>query len=644
VKASTLNIFFQLRILGEQHLKFHIGVSSSIYKTLQNPFPLLAFVRIVWFIRLAPEASCRSAIDAARNVVADVGVKAAASSGGLSELAQIRDTNSERDCKRLLHQKLCLALPVQRSKLRTSKSNAPKIPILTMTNWIDFMVKNNCWHILCGLVRPDAPREEQILSRFWEMYKVQCPDHEIFQLAASGKVELSRTAPVVLHGDEGRGRKHRAHLVISFRSLLGRGIHTRKPQSANKVRKPFLKQMCNYKGHSYTNRFMIAGVRKEDYTGENAYVFDELMAMCASEAQAMALTGVECPFGKTHWLMTLHITGDWPWLHKSAGFSRSFNNALKQRHQSRQNGICHECLAGTPEYPFEQVGTRRPLWLTTAYQGADPFIHPSVFQIVPHVTNKFSSFWIWDMFHTWHLGVGKVWLGSALALLSLAETDNTIDDRFSSLTKRYKDWCLINRHRCHIQKISKECLNWISTRCYPCGTWHKGELTTVLMGFLEATLTDNQRTFPDDLKPLLEIVKQGTIAINKSIHSMYMAELWLTVDEGLEISGLGLRFLRRFDEAAHQARVQNMNLFSFLPKIHCLHKIYLRVHSAAVAGVRHLNPLAVSCQQCEDFIGRPSRLSRRVAGGSMACTRVCDRYLQACYSEWVAAGYLVRPL
>ena len=128
---------------------------------------------------------------------------------------------------------------------------------------------------------------------------------------------------------------------------------------------------------------MIAGVRKEDYTGENAYVFDELMAMCASEAQAMALTGVECPFGKTHWLMTLHITGDWPWLHKSAGFSRSFNNALKQRHQSRQNGICHECLAGTPEYPFEQVGTRRPLWLTTAYQGADPFIHPSVFQIAP---------------------------------------------------------------------------------------------------------------------------------------------------------------------------------------------------------------------------------------------------------------------
>ena len=202
--------------------------------------------------------------------MADVGVKAAASSGGLSELAQIRDTNSERDCKRLLHQKLCLALPVQRSKLRTSKSNAPKIPILTMTNWIDFMVKNNCWHILCGLVRPDAPREEQILSLFWEMYKVQCPDHEIFQLAASGKVELSRTAPVVLHGDEGRGRKHRAHLVISFRSLLGRGIQTRKPQSANKVRKPFLKQMCNYKGHSYTNRFMIAGVRKEDYTGENA--------------------------------------------------------------------------------------------------------------------------------------------------------------------------------------------------------------------------------------------------------------------------------------------------------------------------------------------------------------------------------------
>ena len=622
----------------------------DIYKVLRilnliRPYPLSVCVWGCLVHPLTSKASCRSAIESAKSVVADVGLKAAASSGGLSELAKIAVTNSERDCNKLFHQKMCLALPVRRSMLKASSSTSPKIPVLTMTNWLDFMLKNNCWHILCGLLRPDPKREELILLDFWKTYKLQCGDHEIFQLAASGKVDLRRVAPVVIHGDEGRGRKHKAHLVVSFRSLLGRGIQTRKGRTAKRVvRKPFLKQLCNYKGHSYTTRFMIAGLGKGDYTGDNADMFQELMSMCASEAQSMATNGVQCPFGKTYWLMLLHVTGDWPWLHKSGGFTRSFNNAIKRQNQSAQRGICHECMAGTPDFPFEQVGTRRPLWLTTAYQGASPFVQPSVFEVVPHVRNKLSSLWIWDFFHTWHLGVGKVWLGAALALLSMAEPSSNIEDRFAALTQRYKSYCVANKHRCHIQKITKECLNWISTKSFPTGAWHKGELTTVLMGFLEFTLTDSGRTFPDTLKPLLQIVKEGTVAINQSVHAMYLAELWLTVEEGREISGLGLRFLRRFEEAAEKAKAQNMNLFSFAPKLHCLHKIYLRVHSASAAGIRYLNPLAVSCQQCEDFIGRPSRLSRRVAGGSMACTRVCDRYLQASYTEWVAMGYLVRPL
>lgn len=43
--------------------------------------------------------------------MADVGVKAAASSGGLSELAQIRDTNSERDCQKTLASKTLFGTP-----------------------------------------------------------------------------------------------------------------------------------------------------------------------------------------------------------------------------------------------------------------------------------------------------------------------------------------------------------------------------------------------------------------------------------------------------------------------------------------------------------------------------------------------------
>ena len=68
-----------------------------------------------------------------------------------------------------------------------------------------------------------------------------------------------------------------------------------------------------------------------------------------------------------------------------------------------------------------------------------------------------------------------------------------------------------------------------------------------------------------------------------------------------------------------------------------------RLHWGADQNIEQLNPLSVSVQQCEDFISRPSRLSRRVTGGHRAPERVTDRYLMASYPQWIAAGYLVRP-
>ncbi len=534
--------------------------------------------------------------------------------------------------------KYSLSLPVERSVLDTANPSL-NIPILTMTSWLNFMLRNNCWHVLCGLVKPDKVREEDILRSFWAKYRKVCPQHDVFKMADAGSLKLERTAPVLLHGDEGRGRKHTAYLVVSFRGILGRGIQPgQKEKRSKKVRKPYLKQKCNYIGHTYTSRFMIAGLRKCDYTGVNSAAFPALMSSCAEQARSMATTGALDPEGQRRWLMLLGITGDWPWLHKSAGFKRSFHNAQKRKGQVVAHGICHECRAGQDDIPFEQVGTKRPLWVQTLYE-EDPFTDFSPFRHLPHDQGKLPSMWMWDFFHTWHLGIAKRFIGSALALLSMVEQAGSVDDRFTLLSDRYTSWCSRNKRRAHIQRLTKESIAWQTTGCFPCGIWHKGELTTVLMYFLEATF--KERDFPDE--PLLEIVKQATDAINSAIRMMYKSDLWLTVDECFAVAGYGLRFLRRYEELACQSRNRKMNLFEFAPKIHPLQKIFLRLHWGAVDNIQQLNPLSVSVQQCEDFISRPSRLSRRVAGGSTAPQRVMDRYLMACYSQWIAAKYLVRP-
>eukprot|EP00435_Cladocopium_sp_Y103_P000747 s1972_g1.t1 len=395
------------------------GVQSSKDAVLPFPWTKTPDPR-----KVAEQASCRSAIDAARNVVADVGVSSASHSGGLRELARSKDSNSERDCRQIMVKKFGLALPVKRSVLQTEDPSF-KIPILKMEDWADFMLQNNCWHVLCGLVRPDPERERAILASFWSKFRTLSPDHDVFKLESAGRLELNNTAPVLLHGDEGRGRKHSAYLVVSFRGLLGRGIHTGERQKCQRgVKKPYLKQLCNYRGHSYTSRFMIAGLRKCDYTGDNAHVFSALMSSCAQQAESVATTGIRDLEGNKRWMVMLHITGDWPWLHKSGQFKRSFHNAQKKKGQRVFQGICHECRAGQDDIPFEQIATKRPLWVNTFFE-EDPFTQPSPFLVVPHITGKLPSLWTWDFFHTWHLGIAKRFVGSTLALLSTDHRNGT---------------------------------------------------------------------------------------------------------------------------------------------------------------------------------------------------------------------------
>ena len=588
------------------------------------------------------EASCRSAIDAARNIVADVGHSAASSSTGLVELANCNHNHSERDCGRLISKKYALTLPIRKQHLEVPGSDV-KLPVLGMASWFEFMLKHNCRHMLVGLVKPDPPREAKILEAFWSRFQKLSPEHQVFDLAAQNQLVLSRTVPVVLHGDEGRGRKHTAYLVVSWRSLLGRGVHAaRAHQRASGVKQSYLKQKCNYIGHSFTTRYMMAGLRKTEYTGQNAAVFDGLMAFCAREAHDMATSGVVDEKGQRHWLMMVYMTGDWPWLVKSGHLNRSFNCVQKSRTQQAARGICHQCAAGQDQIPFEQLGTTRPIWWGTQFQDP-PSEVPSPFSIVPHIPDRFGELWCFDFFHTWHLGVAKIWIGGSLALLSMQESDPSVDSRFSALSARFKQWCVANKRRANIQKLTKESINWITTQAFPVGAWHKGELSSVLMSFIEAELPvhEVQGRFPDE--PMLQLVAEGTRAINEAVRQMYKSDLWLAPEESCLMAGYGLRFLRRFSDLAHRGSVRGMNLFMMAPKVHVLQKIFLKLHFAGQNNIWPLNPLATSVQQCEDFIGRPSRLSRRVAGGPIACQRVLERYLSAAYFQWLQAGYLIRP-
>ena len=63
------------------------------------------------------EATYRSVIRTARDAVADIGAEAAASSGGLVDLASVSENKSERDGQRIIQKKAGLCWPIQLSLL-----------------------------------------------------------------------------------------------------------------------------------------------------------------------------------------------------------------------------------------------------------------------------------------------------------------------------------------------------------------------------------------------------------------------------------------------------------------------------------------------------------------------------------------------
>jgi len=401
-------------------------------------------------------------------VVADVGEEAVAKAGGLLDLSKKRPNNGERDCHRLMVRRFHLSLPIPQSFLETKFDT--QIPFLRVRSWMEFLIQNNCSHIFSGLLQPNLQREGDIWASFWKQYEVQNPSHPIFERARSQKVNLRNCIGILLHGDEGRTKKRSAFLVLNFHSILGRGVAA----TTGGYKRRYLKLLPNFMGHSYTNRFLVSALPKRDYTGPRSSVFDILLQTVAEELAYVANVGVEVR-GQRYFAFCLGIVGDWPWLAK-CGLDRSFLNVSKHKEPNGNEagpqrvcrGICHLCNAGQAGWPYEQIGTRSPTWEASVL-ALSPFGQPSPFAVIPHPRGQLPCLYRFDLFHCWHLGMGKNFLGSILVVLSEKESAGSCEGRFEQLTEKYLKFCKDNHLPAHTQRITRDHLNWPSSSHYPRG-------------------------------------------------------------------------------------------------------------------------------------------------------------------------------
>lgn len=579
-----------------------------------------------------------SAIRTARGFVSDVGESVASAAGGVLELSRCRGDHPERDGHRVLVKSFKLGIPIPLIQIpkRPGVKFTGEICMLRLKDWLKYLIKMNCWHILCGLVNPNPERERDLLTEFWRRYKLLYPGHQLWDIIEREKIDVSRLAPMLLHGDEGRGRRKSPFLVLAWHSILGRGTVS---ANLNRKRRPYLSFKLNYVGSPHSHIF-LTGVLPKMFRDQIA--FTDLMNKVADDILDMTFQGIPDTAGNVYRAVCLQVCGDWQFLQKAGHLTRSYSNCEKRPRAANSipKGICHRCRAGQLHVPFEDYRTNVVPWWRGTMFSQDPFQpgNPPPMLRVPHLTGKGPALFSYDLWHCYHLGVGKTFLASCIAIMSDCMYSSNIEGRFEELTTSWLTYCSEMKKTVSLQSITKDGISWADRGQYPNGLWSKGHITTSLGDWIQHWLEHyNEISEHRMLQECLVAVR----AIGHCMRKMYSSDVFLTISEGTEVADAGLAFLSSYQKLAVMAYQEQKNLFAYMPKGHALAEVFwdLKGQTQIPGNSFCISPLTMAVQIDEDYIGRTCRLSRRVSS-QQSIRRTLERALLACYKHWVAAGFI----
>eukprot|EP00438_Fugacium_kawagutii_P014649 Skav218866 [mRNA] locus=scaffold2417:242354:249989:+ [translate_table: standard] len=530
--------------------------------------------------------------------------KVAASKGGVTKWAHIGLTHSERDVQTLVEQQgTKLMLPI-----KTIVAEGVSIPWISPVDWLQHIVDNGLWHRLAGVDHEQRDLAPQVWKQFWAMHQKLCPEFSMYTDETLENIgSLCNIAGIYLHGDEGRTLKKNGLMVTTWQSCLGFGFREARMK---RYEDGTLKLRCNYRGHTFTTRYIMSAIPKALYENDPK-VYQSFMTIFSQQLQQCFLQGVYCKRTKQRYrICLLGVKGDWPFLQKCGSLNRAFNTGVKRgTRRSVPKGTCHLCLSGyNDQFPAEEICTSKPQWLQTVGL-MDPWDSaPPLLQYLCFDRSHPGSFFLTDVWHVFHLGVGKAFVASTVQLC-LQVMDGTLEHKWEWLTQHYLAFCKQQRTQPHITKVSQYIMSYGDKRGAT-GAWSKGALTTSFMKWLPHLVSQ----LPEDHQGVLKKCLHAACDMNTFFGFLFNAPAFLDRNEATYCSQKALSFLRIYGELARFCYDGGRPLlFPLLPKLHWLHHVALDLDLVAERVGYAMSPLVTACQQDEDCIGRCSRLSRRVS-------------------------------
>lgn len=452
----------------------------------------------------------------------------------LREFATLNPKDAEEGAHQIF-KKYGLTIPLPIHKVDLGAEGVEQFPILKFSDWLIHLMDNCRFSQMCGVETLEEMMET--LREFWVRFEKIYPRHEIFASFRAGTVIPSLCLPVYSHTDEGRTYQKQGILIVSTHGALGRGTRSfiAKQVKKNHLKKP--RMGMNFVGKTLSTQFLCCALLRSVYADDDT-PFRKVMSYYAEDMSMLSTQGV-WNTTKTLRLWALHIgtKADLPALIKAGNFERTFRHVPKANSSRKPcGGICHLCLAGQEapvHYPYEDF-LPTATWTNTLFHirpWADDN-EPEIIQGLPLTRSQPEDFFKLDLWHTFHAGVGKVWIAASLVCISeFGVPGNSVEAKLEWLNDDWRVFCRMKKISPSL-KIERKSLSYPQTSAWPDGHWSKGQTTTHLMMYLQHLCEKVVDGKTDDVL-LRSIVScclfSNTFSFNMFGVGMYRKQLFVTV-------------------------------------------------------------------------------------------------------------------
>ena len=555
---------------------------------------------------------------------------------------EVDGKNADRDCFRLFRRlDLDLQIPIQEMKHECQDASFGEITTYHVdpADYIRYFM-SECPAMLCG----EGQAWNANLESWWRLYAMHHPNHEIYQKHGS---HLGFVIPAMIHGDEGRGLKSTNYLVCSLESPIG--INSRQAscqdpgcncaqQMAGRNDLPAFaggpqhvdprllrRARCmetNFKGQSYLSRLLLFGIGGWVYK-EQPHIATRLFEVLAERMKSLFEDGILLPGGFRVYVAVVAVKGDMDFHRGIMALTRSYAHLGVVANYA----ICHACMAGQPPFFWEDFRDN-PAWAQTIWSTRpwDTTCPPALSQI-PFNPNAPERLLQGDVFHIFKVGMGRNLVGGIVLLLARSgfwdypQASRNIKARLKRCHSSFVLYCMAVKKKPGLRSFTKSFFGVKSLSMSSPSANSKGSDTMLLLRWL-LWFCKLQVIAPE--VPGHDLLLQGMIQTCQAgldaFTLMHTHGLFLERECARYLYMLLLRLLRGYRWLGRQALSRGKRGFNLTPKCHALHHCAFSLKTDLESGsVLVPNPQMYSCEINEDFLGRISRLSRRVN------IRVCDQ-------------------